>query len=208
LGAASSASFDGEGGNPLTSPPTTTRHTRPAPAGPKVAAALLVGAAVAVSLGVYARVHTPSARPTFTLGFSSLLPMKAWLTTGALLLIVVQLLTALWMWGRLPGAGRAPGWVVPLHRWAGTAAFVLTLPVAFHCIWSLGFTTGSTRVIVHSVAGCAFYGAYATKMTFLRTRRLPRWALPVAGGTVLACVVLLWLTASLWFFTRAGIPKT
>jgi hypothetical protein len=196
-----------ERGNAVTFAPIAVRRARPAPAGPKVAAALLVGAAVAVSLGVYARVHPPSGRPTFTLGFSSLLPMKAWLTTGALLLIVVQLLTALWMWGRLPGAGRAPRWVVPLHRWAGTAAFVLTLPVAFHCIWSLGFTTGSTRVIVHSVAGCAFYGAYATKMTFLRTPRLPRWALPLAGAIVLVCVVLLWLTASLWFFTRAGIPK-
>ncbi len=69
---------------------------------------LLVGAGVAVALGVYGGVHTPSARPLFTLGFSGVLPMMAWLATAAALLLVVQVTSALWMWGRLPGAGRAP----------------------------------------------------------------------------------------------------
>jgi hypothetical protein len=174
----------------------------------RLAAALLVGASVAVSLGVYASVHTAAARPLFTLGFSSVLPMKAWLTSAAAALLVVQLLTALWMWGQLPGAGRAPGWAAQLHRWSGTTAFVLTLPVALHCIWSLGFATGSPRVVVHGLAGCLFYGAFATKMLCLRLRGLPGWSLPVAGGTVLAALVMLWLTAALWFFTRSGIPLT
>jgi hypothetical protein len=183
-------------------------HAIPARAGMGLMGALLVGVAVAGAVGVYAGVHDPAGRPTFNLGFSSLLPMKAWLTTGAAALLVVQLLTALWMWGRLPGAGTAPGWAVGLHRWSGTTAFVLTLPVAVHCIWSLGFATGSARVGVHGVAGCLFYGAYATKMTCLRLRGLPGWALPVAGSAVFASLVLLWLTASLWFFTRSGIPLT
>src|SRR5689334_7151292 len=108
------------------------------PAATKLAAAVLLGAAVAVSLGAYAGVHTPAARPLFTLGFSSVLPMKAWLTSAAAALLAVQLLTALWMWGRLPAAGAAPAWAALLHRWSGTTAFVLTLPVALHCIWSLG----------------------------------------------------------------------
>ncbi len=167
---------------------------------------LLVGAAVAVVLGVYGRVHTPAARPLTTLGFSGMLQMKAWLGTAALLLLVVQLATALWMWGRLPGAGPARPWTAPVHRWSGSVAFVLTLPVAFHCIWALGFATGSARVLLHGVAGCVFYGAYAAKMLGLRLRGLPGWALPVLGGTVLGCLVLAWLTAGLWFFTRSGIP--
>ena len=178
------------------------------PAASRVAGALLVGAAVAVSLGVYGQVHTPASRPVFTLGFSSVLPMKAWLTTAAAALLVVQLLTALWMWGRLPGAGQAPGWASIAHRWSGTTAFVITLPVALHCLWSLGFATGSPRVVVHGIAGCVFYGAYATKMLCLRMAGLPRWALPLAGGAVLGALVLLWLTAALWFFTRSGIPLT
>ena len=184
-------------------------QTRSAPAGSAaLAGALLVGAAVAVSLGVYGRVHTPALRPLFTLGFSGMLQMKTWLTTAAVVLVIVQLVTALWMWGRLPGAGSAPSWTAPIHRWSGSVAFVLTLPVAFHCIWSLGFVTSGPRVVVHGLAGCAFYGAYAAKMLALRLKGLPGWALPVLGGTVLTSLVLLWLSAALRFFTRSGVPLT
>ena len=45
-------------------------------------------------------------------------------------------------------------------------------------------------------------------MLALRVRGLPGWTLPVLGGTVLSTLVLLWLTAALWFFTRSGIPLT
>src|SRR3954462_3524682 len=114
--------------------------------GTRLGSALLLGAGVAVSLGLYGRVHSAAQRPLFDLGFSSMLPMKAWLTTVATALLAVQLVTALWMWRRLPRAGRPPRGVAGLHRWSGTAAFVTTLPVAFHCLWSLGFVTSSTRV--------------------------------------------------------------
>jgi hypothetical protein len=172
------------------------------------AAVVLVGASVAVVLGVYAKVHDPAGRPIFTLAFSGTLQMKAWLTTAAAALLGVQLLTALWMWGRLGGSGPAPPWVAILHRWSGTVAFLFTLPVAFHCIWSLGFATTSTRVIFHGLAGCAFYGAYAAKMLGLRLRGLPGWSLPVLGGAVFTSLIVLWLTSSLWFFTRSGVPLT
>jgi hypothetical protein len=169
---------------------------------------ILLGAAVAVSIGAYAKVHTPSGRPLFTLGFSGMLQMKAWLTTLALALLVVQLLTALWMWGKLPGAGAAPNWGVLLHRWSGAAAFIVTLPVAFHCIWSLGWGVASTRAVVHGELGCAFYGAYAAKMLGLRVPKLPSWGLPILGGLVLGLLVLVWATAALWFFTESGSPLT
>jgi hypothetical protein len=167
---------------------------------------LLLGAGVSVALGVYAKAHTPSSRPLFTLGFSGMLEMKAWLATVAVLLVIAQLASALWMWERLPGAGAAPDWVPPVHRWTGSVAFVVTLPVAFHCMWALGFGSPTPRVILHSVAGCLFYGAYAAKMLGLRLQGLPGWALPVLGGTVLGSLVLLWLSAALWFFTRSGLP--
>jgi Family of unknown function (DUF6529) len=112
------------------------------------------------------------------------------------------------MWGHLPFAGRARPWVAPVHRWSGAVAFVLTVPVAFHCLWALGFATYDARVIAHGVAGCAFYGAYAAKMLGLRLRGLPGWLLPVLGGTVLSAIVLAWLTSALWFFTRPGLPLT
>ena len=169
---------------------------------------LLAGAAVALSLGLYARLHTPARQPIFLLGFSGMLQMKAWLSTIVLLFVVVQLVTALWLWGHLPGHPRAPRWLPDLHRWSGSIAFAVSLPVAFHCIWSLGLVTTTLRVAVHGVAGCLFYGAYAAKMVGLRVRGLPGWALPVLGGSVLTFFVAVWLTAALWLFTRHGIPLT
>ena len=171
-------------------------------------AALLLGAGVAVVLGAYAGLHDPAGRPLGTLGFSGALQMKAWLASAAALLLVVQLLTALWMWGRLPGASGAPDWVGPVHRWSGSVAFVLTLPPAVHCLWALGFASDSPRVLVHSIAGCLFYGAYAAKMLGLRLRGLPGWALPLLGGLVLTVLTLVWLSSALWFFTRSGLPLT
>lgn len=177
-----------------------------APARTGLAGVVLLGSGVSVALGVYAKVHTPSSRPLFTLGFSGMLQMKAWLAVAAGVLVLVQLVTALWMWARLPGAGPAPPVVAPLHRWSGSVAFALSLPVAFHCLWALGFGSPTPRVILHSVAGCLFYGAYAAKMLGLRVQGLPPRALPVLGGLVLTCFVVLFLTAVLWFFTRSGLP--
>ena len=72
--------------------------------------------------------------------FSSTIAAKAWLATGAIVLAVVQVLTASRMWGRLQR-------VVPLsfptakrvHRWSGRIALLLTLPVFFHCVTMLGW---------------------------------------------------------------------
>ena len=80
--------------------------------------------------------------------------------------------------------------------------------MALHCLWSLGFATGSTRVVVHGIAGCAFYGAYSAKMLGLRLRGMPGWTLPVLGGLTFAAFVTVWLTSALWFFTRTGVPLT
>ena len=173
-----------------------------------LAGIFLLGAGIAVALGVYGGLHEPTGRPLVTFGFSGMLQMKAWFASGAAALLVVQLLTASWMWGRLPGAGDAPAWVGPMHRWSGAVAFVLTLPPALHCLWALGFLGGSPRVLLHSLAGCAFYGAYAAKMLGLRQSGLPGWALPVLGGAVLALLTAVWLTSALWFFTRSGVPLT
>ncbi len=173
-----------------------------------LAGVLLAGCAVAVAVGVYGREHDPALQPLFLAGFSGMLQLKTWLATTALALVVVQVTTASWMWGRLPGAGAAPTWVAPLHRWSGALAFIVLIPVALHCLWSLGFATTSNRVLVHSVTGCAFYGAYTAKMLGLRVRGLPGWTLPVLGGLVFAALVVLWLTSALWFFTRSGLPLT
>jgi hypothetical protein len=165
---------------------------------------ILVGAAVAVALGVYGRVHEPSSGALFTLGFPSLIWMKVTLATAAMVLAILQILTALRMFGRL-GHGPAPRATALTHRISGVLAVLVSLPVAFHCLWSLGFGTYDTRVLVHSLLGCAFYGVFVTKMLTLRSRRMPGWALPLLGGALFTAMVVVWLTSAAWFFAN-GAP--
>src|SRR5215213_2044997 len=112
-----------------------TTATRPVATRLLVAAGL--GAAVAVALGVYGHVHDPSQKLVFTLFFSSTIAMKVWLASVALAFAVVQVATALWLFGKLPWA--PPAWATPVHRISGRVAFLISLHVAYHCLWSLGF---------------------------------------------------------------------
>lgn len=171
-----------------------------------LAAVLLAGCAAALALGIYAKEHTPVARPLFLAGFSGALQFKAWFATIALLLVLFQLTTALWLWGRLPGARAAPSWIGPAHRWSGAIAFAVLVPVALNCLYSLGFSTMSARTALHSTAGCVFYGAYTAKMLSLRVRGLPGWLLPVLGGLVFGTFMVLWFTSAAWFFSSSGRP--
>lgn len=165
----------------------------------------LAGCAVSLSLGLYGRFHTPTGTAVTTLGFDTLLGMKAWLSTGALLLGVVQVVTGAGMYGRL-GRGAARSRAVRVtHRASGVTAVLLTMPVAFQCLWSLGFARYDTRVLLHSLAGCALYGVLVTKLLALRSDRVPGWAVPVLGGALFSVLVAVWLTSSLWYF-RHGSP--
>ena len=137
--------------------------------------------------------------------FSSAIAGKAWLATGAVVLAVLQVLTASRMWGRLER-------VVPLsfsasrrlHRWSGRVALLLTLPVFFHCVTILGFETPDVRVAVHSIAGSFVYGVVAAKLLVIRhhSRSYAPWVLPALGGALAAVLTTLWLTSSLWYFTN------
>ena len=142
---------------------------------------VLVGAAVSVALGVYSRRHVPTGRSISTFGFPTLLSMKAWLATAAAVFAVAQVASALRMYGRI-GHGPCPAWVAPAHRISGVVAVVLTLPVAFHCLWSLGFGDYNTRVLVHSVMGCAFYGVFVTQDAGGPKQQVARLGAPGARG--------------------------
>ena len=93
-----------------------------------------------------------------------------------------------------------PAWVNPAHRWSGRLAFLCTLPVAYHCIFKLGFQRPDNRVLAHSLFGCAIYGAFAAKITILRLHRFPKYVLPVAGGLLFATLIGVWYTSALWLY--------
>ena len=116
----------------------------------------------------------------------------------------VQLGSAMVMYGRIPRIA-APSWIGALHRWSGRVAVLHTVPVAVHCLYALGLESGSVRVLVHSLLGCFFYGAFVAKMLVLNRHDTPGWTLPVLGGAVFTALTALWLTSSVWFFTTTGI---
>jgi hypothetical protein len=164
-----------------------------------------VGSLVTVALGVYGGVHDPSGQALNLAGFSSGLHAKAWLTTAAFALAIVQVLTASAMWGRLPGVRAGGRGVGTVHRWSGRAAVVVSLPVAAHCLYALGFQGYDTRVLVHSLLGCFFYGVFVCKMLALSRDHRPGWLVPALGGAVFTGLTGLWLTSALWFFTETGV---
>jgi hypothetical protein len=82
---------------------------------------------------------------------------------------------------------------------------MLGQPVAYHCIFLLGFGTYSTRVYIHSLLGSSFYGAFLAKVFIVRAKGFPGWALPIAGGVLFSILLGLWLTSAFWFFSAFGI---
>jgi hypothetical protein len=165
-----------------------------------------IGAAIALTLGIYGNEHAPATDLSITLGFANTITMKVWLASVAVLFALVQLFSALWMYGRLP-LGDAPPWLGSLHRISGRLAFLFSLPVAYHCLYQLAFQDSTTRVLLHSLLGCAFYGAFAAKVVIVRSHTLPGWALPVAGSLVFTILVAVWLTSGLWFISDNGFPS-
>jgi mono/diheme cytochrome c family protein len=162
-----------------------------------LAAPLAAFALGSLTAGLLAR-HAPRSKGYFQLFFSDPLHLKAGFATAVVVLACFQLFTAAWIFRRLPW--RKPAWVNPVHRWSGRLSFVLTLPVAYHCIFKLGFHDPGTRVFAHSLLGCAVYGAYASKVTIVRLHRFPRPVLPLAGGLLFALLIAVWYTSALWLY--------
>lgn len=168
-----------------------------------VAAAGVVGCA----LFLYGLWHTPNyAQSLFGRTGSDSFALKSQLATAVLVLASVQVLLALWMYRRLPGRPAVPRPVPVTHRVVGAALFVLSLPIAVHCILAYGVRLGDPRTAVHSVAGCVFYGAFTAKVLVVRSRRLPSWTLPVAGALLAITIVVLWYTSTLWYYNGFRVP--
>lgn len=135
--------------------------------------------------------------------FSSAIAAKVWLATGAGALALVQISTGARIFGKIKRfVPIPPPYVNGIHRWSGRLAVLLTLPVAFHCIFILGFRSTDARVLAHSIVGSLVYGVVAVKLFFVHDRDHPRWTLPLVGGTLFAVLATLWATSSLWYFTE------
>jgi len=165
-----------------------------------VAVPLLAFALASLTAGLFAA-HDPRSKGYFRLFFSDPLHLKAGFASAAVVLACFQLFTAAWIFKKLPW--RKPAWVNPAHRWSGRLAFACTLPVAYHCIFKLGFRSPDGRVLAHSLFGCAVYGAFASKVTIVRLHRFPRPVLPIAGGLLFAVLIGVWYTSAIWLYTES-----
>ncbi|MBM7800642.1 hypothetical protein JOE57_003563 [Microlunatus panaciterrae] len=178
-------------------------HRAAAPVGP-VVLAFAAGSAVSVAMGAYAGLHHPTGTAVNLAGFSSPLAVKSWLASISLLFALIQVLTALAMYGRLPLRGR---WVAFVHRWSGRIAVLVAVPVAVHCLYALGFQGYQPRILLHSLFGCFFFGAFVCKMLVLTRSKSPGWVVPVVGGALAAGLTMVWLTSALWFFSTFGVIR-
>jgi hypothetical protein len=188
------------------SPPTRLDPIQPDSAAKLLIVPALVGCLVALTLGLYGRLHSPTGVAVDVIGFSSPATVKAWLATAAVLFGVIQFGSSLVMYGKVPGIS-APSWISGLHRWSGRIAFILTVIVAVHCLYALGFESFDARVLAHSIAGCLFFGVFTAKMLSLTRRGTPSWVLPALGGLAFALLVLIWFTSAFWFFSFFGFRR-
>jgi uncharacterized protein DUF6529 len=175
-------------------------------------AAFAAGAVVALLVGVFGKVHDPSLDGTTTLGFHTVIDMKVVVTTVIGALALLQIIGALWMYGKLGIA--APAWLGKAHRISGTIALLLAVFVAYHCLFALGLESGTledgqqvpTRTVVHGVLGCAVIGAMVVKVVAVRSKRAPGWFLPVAGALLFTLLVAVVLTSAVWYVGKEGWP--
>ncbi|HEX9070192.1 MAG TPA: DUF6529 family protein [Ktedonobacterales bacterium] len=167
---------------------------------------LVAGALVTVSAGLAIRymfitTHQPQELSLF---FSDTPHLKAWLSSVALALACFQLLTAARIYRllRFPPKGR---FYHVVHRWSGRLAILLTLPVAFYCLFLVGVTPIDLRVSIHMALGAIVYGVFVGKVFLVRMRGFPGWALPVAGSLLFTVLLGLWLTSAYWLFATYGV---
>ena len=168
-----------------------------------------LGAGLLVSLVIYIVASSITPDPSsglFGTKGAGTFPLKSALASGVLALAAFQLYTALWIFGKINRKRALPRRLGIVHRASGYTAILLSLPIAYNCLLAYGFEDFDRRVLVHALAGCFFYGAFAAKVVIVRSKRLPGWTLPVAGGTLITIVVLLWYSAALWYYNDFNSP--
>ncbi|MDE0700291.1 MAG: DUF6529 family protein [Acidimicrobiaceae bacterium] len=167
---------------------------------------LVAGAAVALALGVYSVLHEPTGRDFVLWGFESAAAWKNALTLVVALLLVAQAVLSFKLAGMFGFRATARRGLVDFRRLLATLAIGFSLPVAFHCVWVLGFGSDSLAISLHSILGCIAYGCVVATLwpdrgerAHANGRRGP-WALAVGAtqyvvgvGAVAAVVMLFTL---------------
>ena len=101
-------------------------------------------------------------------------------------------------------------WLLELRRLIATLAVGLSLPVAFHCVWVLGFGSDSPAITLHSILGCIAYGCVVAALWPDHRKRAQldtgdsNWARAV--GAIQYIVGVAAATAVVMLFTLQASP--
>ena len=171
---------------------------------------LVAGAAVALPLGVYSVLHQPTGRDFALYGFESAAAWKNALTLVVALLLVAQAALSFKLAGLFGLRATTRPWLSELRRLLATLAVGFSLPVAFHCVWVLGFGTTLPFHVLHSIPGCIAYGCVAAAVWPDHRRRSPaggsggNWTRVVDATRYVVGVAAA--TAVVMLFTLQGSP--
>lgn len=163
---------------------------------------ILLGGLLSVAMGVYGVNHKGKSIVLGVSGFENLARAKAWMAAAVAVLVVVQLVTALIIYGKIKMA--APAWISPLHRWSGRLAFFTAVVIGVFCLYGVGFQYHNLRVAVHSTTGCLFFGVFVIKMLVLTKPGLKGWILPLSGGAVFTLLATAIATSAGWYVVTGG----
>ena len=125
---------------------------------------LAAGAAVALALGVYSVLHQPTGRDFVLYGFESAASWKNALTLVVAVLLIAQAALGFKLAGIFGLRATTRPWLLEFRRLLATLAVGFSLPVAFHCVWVLGFGSDSPSITLHSILGCIAYGCVVAAM--------------------------------------------
>ena len=140
---------------------------------------IAVGAAVSVALGAFSVVHEPTGRDFVLYGFDSATGWKNALTLVVAVLLIAQAAIGFKLAGLLGLRATTRPWLLELRRLIATLAVGFSLPIAFHCVWVLGFGDDSPLIALHSILGCIAYGCVVAALWPDHRKRAP---LDTGGG--------------------------
>jgi hypothetical protein len=175
-------------------------NTRPA----ALAVPLAAGAATALALGLYASLHDATGRDFVVTGFRSSAAWKSAFASVTVFLFLMQMSLGLRITGRIGPRRPPPSWATDVHRLIGTIAFGISIPVVFHCIWTLGYVTTDSRVATHSLLGCLAYGAYVANVLSARADDELRWAWPGLGVVLGVLMTVVWWSSALVYYAGSS----
>src|SRR3954462_5689801 len=125
-----------------------------------------LAAALPVGRYIFGKNHTPDySTSLFGKTGTDTLWLKPVLASVVLGLAFFQISSATWFTNKVRFLPPAHARLSFVHRLTGVALLLVTLPIAYHCAFAYGVQTFDTRVAVHSIAGCFFYGAFVAKLT-------------------------------------------